>query len=192
MILRAASLILLAGLHACCLARAGVSGDVTWRSIGPAEFGSMFGVAIAPHNPKMIVAGLDMGNAFLTRDGGKSWKTLGRNGGETPANPAYRGVWGVCFDPKRPGRIFIGSTHGLFRSLDQGENWRMLFGGGPEYTTHAEENLPGGILRDAKPGIECRSICDLALLPGRGRAALLATIALRYLKGEKGGWFGGV
>ena len=117
---------------------AGPSGaEIAWRSIGPGEFGAMFGMAISPHDPKVIVAGLDMGNAFMTRDGGKSWKIIGRNGGKAAANPAYRGVWGVCFDPKRPGRIFIGSTHGLFRSTDGGDNWRLVYGGGSESTTHA-------------------------------------------------------
>jgi len=41
----------------------GAAGTVAWRSIGPGEFGAMFGVAISPHDPKVIIAGVDMGNA---------------------------------------------------------------------------------------------------------------------------------
>jgi hypothetical protein len=63
-------------------AQGNTPGQVTWRSIGPGEFGAMFGVAISPLDPQVIVAGLDMGNAFLTRDGGESWKIIGGNGGE--------------------------------------------------------------------------------------------------------------
>lgn len=47
---------------------------VIWHSIGPGLFGAMFGVGISPHNSKIIVAGVDMGNAFMTEDGGKTWE----------------------------------------------------------------------------------------------------------------------
>jgi len=115
----------------------GKPGQVTWRSIGPAHFGAMFGPGISPHDSKVIVCGTDMGNAFMTRDGGKTWKILGRNGAEPFGNPGYRGMWNSCFDPKRPERIFIGSEHGLYRTTDGGENWRLLLGGKPADTVGA-------------------------------------------------------
>jgi len=118
-------------------ADAPASVDVTWRSIGPGQFGAMFGVGISPHDSNVIVAGVDMGNAFITRDRGKSWKILGRSGGEPFANPGYRGTWGVHFDPKRPDRIWIGSEHGLYLTTDRGKNWRMVLAGGADYTIHA-------------------------------------------------------
>ncbi len=110
---------------------------VAWRSIGPGQFGAMFGVAISPHDSRVIVAGVDMGNAFMTRDGGQTWRILGRSGGKPFANPGYRGTWGVCFDPKRPERIWIGSEHGLYRSTDGGGNWRLAFGGDASHGIHA-------------------------------------------------------
>ena len=112
-------------------------GKVAWRSIGPGQFGAMFGVAISPHDSEVIVAGVDMGNAFMTRDGGKTWAILGRCGGKPFANPGYRGTWGVHFDPKRPERIWIGSTHGVYRTTDGGENWRLALGGDAGHVTHA-------------------------------------------------------
>ncbi|MCM8818534.1 MAG: hypothetical protein NC915_03535 [Candidatus Omnitrophica bacterium] len=111
--------------------------EVLWRSIGPGLFGAMFGVGISPHNPKIIVAGVDMGNAFMTEDGGKSWKIIGRNGGEIFGNPGYRGVWCVSFDPKRENIIYIGSEHGLYKTEDRGKNWRIILGGDPSYTIGA-------------------------------------------------------
>jgi len=102
---------------------------VAWRAIGPGEFGAMFGVGISPHDSKVIVAGGDMGFAFMTRDGGQHWRMLGRSGGDPFANPGYRGVWAVHFDPLGRERVFIGSTHGLFRSTDEGETWRIVLGG---------------------------------------------------------------
>lgn len=98
-----------------------VPGKVEWRSIGPGQFGAMFGVAFSPHDSNMIVAGGDMGNAFLTRDAGSNWEILGRSGPSLFGNPGYRGMWGVHFDPKRPERFWIGSTHGLFRTTDGGK-----------------------------------------------------------------------
>ncbi|MBN1675097.1 MAG: hypothetical protein JXR37_28915, partial [Kiritimatiellae bacterium] len=117
----------------------GQPGQVRWRSIGPGPGGAMFGPTFSPHDSKVIVCGVDMGLAFMTRDGGKTWKILGRNGaqpagdsaqaGEPFGNPGYRGMWNCCFDPKRPARIFIGSTHGLYRTTDGGANWRLVRGG---------------------------------------------------------------
>ncbi|MBN1676132.1 MAG: hypothetical protein JXR37_34120 [Kiritimatiellae bacterium] len=110
------------------------NGKTVWRSIGPAHFGAMYVPTFSPHDPKVIVCGTDMGNAFMTRDGGKTWKILGRNGAEPFGNPGYRGMWNCCFDPKRPARIFIGSEHGLYRTTDGGENWRLVLGGTPAET----------------------------------------------------------
>ncbi|HEY5913644.1 MAG TPA: hypothetical protein VJA21_23905 [Verrucomicrobiae bacterium] len=112
-------------------------GVVAWRAIGPGQFGAMFGIGISPHDSKIIVAGGDMGLAFMTRDGGQHWEMLGRSGAKEFANPGYRGVWAVCFDPRRPERIFIGSTHGLFRTTDGGRNWRLVLGGDADYVMSA-------------------------------------------------------
>jgi hypothetical protein len=35
--------------------------------------------------------------------------------------PGCRGMWNCCFDPQRPGRIFIGSEHGLYRTTHGGK-----------------------------------------------------------------------
>ena len=40
-------------------------GQVTWRSIGPAHFGAMYAPTFSPHDSKVIVSGVDMGNAAL-------------------------------------------------------------------------------------------------------------------------------
>jgi hypothetical protein len=62
---------------------------VAWRAIGPGQFGAMFGIGISPHDSKVIVAGGDMGLAFMTRDGGQHWEMLGRSGAKEFANPGY-------------------------------------------------------------------------------------------------------
>jgi hypothetical protein len=81
----------------------------------------MFGVAISPHDSRVIVAGGDMGNAFLTRDGGKTWKILGRNGGaswepiadDIPLSPG--GEYNkVVFAPTGPSRFFVLHNSGTY------------------------------------------------------------------------------
>ncbi|MCM8773108.1 MAG: hypothetical protein NC922_08720 [Candidatus Omnitrophica bacterium] len=118
--------------------------EVLWRSIGPGLFGAMFGVGISPHNPNIIVAGVDMGNVFMTEDGGKSWQIIGKNENKDGGfgNPGYRGVWSVCFDPKRENIIYIGSEHGLYKTIDKGKNWKLILGGDPSYTIGAIEIDP--------------------------------------------------
>jgi hypothetical protein len=77
-----------------------LAGDYHWESIGQGVFGNMFGCAIHPQGPKIIIAGVNMGCAFRSCDGGKSWKSIGRI--DVPnAQPAYRGHWCTAFDPTK-------------------------------------------------------------------------------------------
>lgn len=49
---------------------------VDWKFIGPGVYGVCWGVAFHPRDPRTMIAGLDMGAAFITRDGGASWKRI--------------------------------------------------------------------------------------------------------------------
>jgi len=103
-----------------------------WRSIGPGVFGALVCVGFHPTNPEIMVAGGDMGNAFITHDGGTSWEILGQMGKKPFAQPGYRGAYGeVKFDPRNPDIIWIGGTHGLYKSEDGGKNWQLKVGGNP-------------------------------------------------------------
>jgi photosystem II stability/assembly factor-like uncharacterized protein len=104
-----------------------------WRAIGPGPFGGMFGVGFNSTNPEIMAAGVDMGNAFMTSDGAKSWTILGAMGQTPFAQPGYRGTWGVQFDPRRPNVIWIASAHGVFKSEDSGKTWALRLGGPPDF-----------------------------------------------------------
>ncbi len=58
----------------------------------------------------------DMSGAYLTRDGGRSWRMLNFPGG----------AQAFAFDPLEPARLYVGAT-GLHVSDDGGANWRLLF-----------------------------------------------------------------
>lgn len=95
-----------------------------WDSLGPAVFGACFAPSFNPHNPSEMMFGTDMGALFLTRDGGRSWQTLGSE--NKGGNPGYRGAWKTCFDPRVKNRLWVVSEHGVFRSDNGGNNWKKM------------------------------------------------------------------
>ncbi|GAB4108168.1 MAG: sialidase family protein [Acidobacteriota bacterium] len=71
---------------------------------------------ISPHDPKVMLLRCDMSGAYLTRDGGRSWKMLNFPGG----------AQAFAFDPLDPNRVYVGAT-GLHVSEDGGTTWRLVF-----------------------------------------------------------------
>jgi photosystem II stability/assembly factor-like uncharacterized protein len=87
-----------------------------WTVIGPGGGGTMIAPTISPHDPRVVVEHCDMTGAYITEDGGQSWRMFNlRNGMET-----------FAFDPGNPRRIYAGGA-ALWRSDDAGRRWRMLF-----------------------------------------------------------------
>ena len=86
-----------------------------WRVIGPGGGGTMRRPAISPHDPRVVVLGCDMTGAYLTRDGGASWRMF--NLGSVPT--------AFAFDPSRPETIYAGAE-AVYRSDDSGRTWRMV------------------------------------------------------------------
>lgn len=108
--------------------------DFGWHEIGPGEGGWMHGVAISPHDLNTMIAGLDMGSAYATRDGARHWDVVGQSGTIPLGQPGYRGFYCAAFDPKRPRTVWIGSTHGVFKSEDGGQTWAAKLGGDPDWS----------------------------------------------------------
>ena len=86
-----------------------------WRVIGPGGGGTMRRPAISPHDPSVVVLGCDMTGAYLTGDGGASWRMF--NLGAVPT--------AFAFDPARKGTIYAGAE-AVYRSDDAGGTWRMI------------------------------------------------------------------
>ena len=92
------------------------------RLLGPGVGGACYALAIDPANPQTIIGGLDMGFAFRTADGGRSWQVLGGDG----INPGYRGCFQAAFAPDNPSVAWIVSEHGAYRSEDNGKTFHSL------------------------------------------------------------------
>jgi photosystem II stability/assembly factor-like uncharacterized protein len=87
-----------------------------WRVIGPGGGGTMRRPAISPHDPRFVVEGCDMTGAYITKDGGRSWRMF--NLGTAPSS--------FAFDPKDP-RVLYATTAALWRSEDAGVTWRVVY-----------------------------------------------------------------
>ena len=87
-----------------------------WRILGPGGGGTTMHPSISPHDPATVVEGCDMTGAYITRNGGESWRMF--NLGTVPS--------AFAFDPKDANVIYAAAS-ALFRSDDAGRTWRMVF-----------------------------------------------------------------
>ena len=119
--------------------------SVGWRIIGPGGGGAQYRPTVSPHDPNTVLVACDMTGSYITRDGGKSWRQF---------NLRTR-VDAFAFDPKDPKIIYAGSS-GLFRSVDGGESWHLVFpspssvtaermvGDHAQHSFVSKDNWPGG------------------------------------------------
>lgn len=84
-----------------------------WTLIGPGGGGGQFIPTVSPHDPDVALIACDMTGAYITKDGGSSWREFNLR----------TGVSAFAFDPVRANVMYAGSfSAGLFRSDDGGGN----------------------------------------------------------------------
>ncbi len=86
-----------------------------WKVIGPGGGGTMRRPAISPHDSQVVLLGCDMTGAYVTADGGASWRMI--NFGSVPT--------AFAFDPSRPQTLYAGAA-AVYKSDDAGRTWRMV------------------------------------------------------------------
>ena len=101
-------------LTAALLASAARPGD--FRIIGPGGGGAMFNPTISPHDPQTVLVSCDMTGAYITHDGGRSWRMFNLRGT----------VRFFAFDPVQPKTMYA-EVGGLWRSTDDGESWNLVW-----------------------------------------------------------------
>jgi hypothetical protein len=87
-----------------------------FRVIGPGGGGSMFNPTVSPHDKNTVLVSCDMTGAYITHDGGQSWRMFNLRGT----------VRFFAFDPIDPKTMYAKVT-GLWRSTDSGETWRLVY-----------------------------------------------------------------
>ena len=87
-----------------------------WKVIGPGGGGSIYAPTMSPHNSNDMLAYCDMTGAYISHDGGTSWRMFNLRGR----------VHFYLFDPVDPNVIYV-ETIGLWRSTDRGNTWRLVY-----------------------------------------------------------------
>jgi len=87
-----------------------------FKIIGPGGGGAMFHPTISPHDPNTVLLNCDMTGAYISHDGGKSWRMFNLRGV----------VEFFVFDPRDKNTIYA-EADGLWRSQDNGKTWNLVY-----------------------------------------------------------------
>ena len=96
--------------------------QISWSSIGPGGGGWLTSLAFAP--PNTIYVGNDVGGVFRSLDGGISFEII-NNGLQNYV------VHTIAVHPETPSTIYLGTSGGLYISVDNGEHWKWSRNGFP-------------------------------------------------------------
>ncbi len=88
------------------------------RSAGGLPNTGVRAIVLAPSDPATVYAGLDRGGAWVSRNGGRSWR---------PAGLRRRTVVSVAVSPGDPATVYAATARGgAHRSDDGGASWRRI------------------------------------------------------------------
>src|SRR5437660_1220708 len=92
-----------------------------WEPIGLSGGGAMFSPAISPVDPKLLMINCDMSAAYVSQDGGASWRMIpcSELHASTRCRPAFHPT-----DAKVV--VAANGDSGLAVSRDKGEHWTAL------------------------------------------------------------------
>jgi len=95
-------------------------GGVRWTAVKELRGQSIFSLAQAPSNPKMLFAGTWDG-VFRSADGGASWTLI-----SPPGNTEIHEVESLAVDPVDPNVIYVGTWHLPWKTDDGGKHWYSI------------------------------------------------------------------
>lgn len=97
------------------------------RMAGMKEVHIVVSIAIHPKDPRVLYAGTT-GGIYRSDDGAVTWKKI--NTGLIPEQELMAslalGVNVIVIDPLEPDTVYAGTTKGLFRTTDRGEQWERI------------------------------------------------------------------
>jgi photosystem II stability/assembly factor-like uncharacterized protein len=87
-----------------------------WKIVDPGGAGAMFLPTVSPHDPDHAFVRCDMTGAYVTENGGTSWRMFNLR----------TSVDDFEFDPNEPNTAYA-SNSGLYRSENRGRTWRLIY-----------------------------------------------------------------
>ena len=97
-----------------------LNGGRNWDTLSGLHGKSIRALAIAPSNPRVLVAGA-LDGVFRSRDGGDNWERI------SPENHAeIRNVESIAIDPGNSDVIYAGTWHLPWKTVDGGRNWNNI------------------------------------------------------------------
>jgi len=105
---------------------------------------TVWSIAISPHNPDLIFAGLCPSAAYRSKDGGSSWQLLNPGFATECGAIVYPRVTCIVPDPVESGTIWAGvEIDGIYRSMDSGDSWEHVGEGLSSQDIHSLAVIPG-------------------------------------------------
>ncbi len=100
-----------------------------WSNIGPGGGSDLQTVLIQPDNSDVVYLGGDIEGIFKTTNGGETWEMINNNMASGPWTPDVYWTNQFQFDKSDNSfnSIFYCCAIGLFKSVDGGKNWELLF-----------------------------------------------------------------
>jgi photosystem II stability/assembly factor-like uncharacterized protein len=133
-----------------------------WRVIGPGGGGAQFNPAVSPHDPDRALVSCDMTGAYLTEDGGASWRIV--NFGST--------VRFFAFDQERANVVYAQTTR-LWRSDDSGRNWAPIYPADARVTVDGDHGDERAV--SSQPAVEALTAAGDVLWAAMGGALQRST-----------------
>ena len=95
-------------------------GGKTWDLLADLHGKSVRALAMAPSDPRILVAGA-LDGVYRSRDGGDNWERI------SPLNHAeLKNVESAAVDPRNPDVIYVGTWHLPWKTEDGGRSWRSI------------------------------------------------------------------
>lgn len=99
---------------------------------GGYDYAGIHSIVVDPRDHRHVTLGVSTGGVWTTRDGGKSWRLIGkglRNAYMPPelaGDPLPQDAHRIVQCMAKPDRLWMQHHNGIFRSDDGGENWQEL------------------------------------------------------------------
>jgi len=99
-----------------------------WSFHSETRYSHVRELRMAPHDPDVLYAGIEVGGVVRSRDGGQTWQQL---------HGTHPDIHLVSLSLAQPDRVYAATARGPYRSDDEGNTWELINNGLQRpYTLH--------------------------------------------------------